>query len=117
MGMDEPMARPDGAQLGAAAPGPPCVDRPPRAEAGHTRMSEMSDRQPSTVVDPDPIVIVGMAIEAPGGVDTAADYWDFLSQRQEGLCPLPTDRGWPIRDLLTGSCREGFKRIHNCGGF
>ncbi|VBA57432.1 Putative inactive phenolphthiocerol synthesis polyketide synthase type I Pks15 [Mycobacterium attenuatum] len=76
----------------------------------------MSDQHPSPV-DPDPIVIVGMAIETPGGVDTAAGYWDFLSQRREGLCPLPTDRGWPVRDLLTGSCREGFKRIHNCGGF
>jgi mycobactin polyketide synthetase MbtC len=69
----------------------------------------MSDRQPT--------VIVGMAVEAPGGVDTTEDYWALLSQQREGLCPFPTDRGWPIRDLLTGSRRDGFKPIHDCGGF
>lgn len=65
----------------------------------------------------DPVVIVGMAIEAPGGVDTPESYWALLSQQREALSPLPTDRGWPIRGLLTGSCREGFKRIHDSGGF
>jgi mycobactin polyketide synthetase MbtC len=69
----------------------------------------MSDRQP--------VVIVGMAVEAPGGVNTAENYWTLLSQQREGLCPFPTDRGWPIRDLLTGSRRDGFKPIHDCGGF
>lgn len=67
--------------------------------------------------DDDPVAIVGMAIEAPGGVDTAEDYWALLSEQREGLCPLPTDRGWPIRDLLAGSRRDGFKRIQDSGGF
>jgi mycobactin polyketide synthetase MbtC len=67
--------------------------------------------------DVDPVVVVGMAVEAPGGVDTADGYWELLSQHREGLGPFPTDRGWPIRELLTGSCREGFKQIHDCGGF
>ncbi len=67
--------------------------------------------------DGDPVVIVGMAVEAPGGVDTSDGYWALLSQEREGLCPFPTDRGWPVRELLTGSYREGFKRIHDSGGF
>jgi mycobactin polyketide synthetase MbtC len=73
--------------------------------------------QPATVVDHDPVVIIGMALEAPGDVDTPEAYWDLLSQQREALSPLPTDRGWPIRDLLAGSCRDGFKRIHDSGGF
>ncbi|WP_094286412.1 polyketide synthase [Mycobacterium lehmannii] len=68
-------------------------------------------------VSDDPIVIVGMAIEAPGGIDTAEDYWDLLVNRREGLCPFPRDRGWSVRDILDGSARDGFKRIHDLGGF
>lgn len=77
----------------------------------------MSDHHPDTGFDQDPVAIVGMAVEAPGGIDTAEGYWELLSQQREGLSPLPDDRGWPIRDLLTGSCRDGFKRIHDSGGF
>jgi mycobactin polyketide synthetase MbtC len=65
----------------------------------------------------DPIVIVGMALEAPGDVDTADAYWSLLSQQREALGPFPTDRGWSVRELLDGSRRDGFKRIHDLGGF
>src|SRR6202012_5768580 len=65
----------------------------------------------------DPVVIVGMAVEAPGGIDTAAGYWELLSAGREALSPFPTDRGWPIRELLAGSRRSGFKKINDCGGF
>lgn len=66
----------------------------------------------------DPVVVVGMAVEAPGGVDTADGYWELLSQQREGLAPFPTDRGWSIRELLIGSSRhDGFKPIHDSGGF
>jgi mycobactin polyketide synthetase MbtC len=68
-------------------------------------------------MDDDPIVIVGMAVEAPGGVDTAEEYWSLLSAQREALGPFPTDRGWSVRELLDGSRRDGFKRIHDLGGF
>ena len=67
--------------------------------------------------DNDPAVIVGLAVEAPGGVETADDYWSLLSEQREALCPFPTDRGWALRELFDGSRREGFKTIHNLGGF
>lgn len=67
--------------------------------------------------DNDPVVIVGLAIEAPGGVETADDYWTLLSEQREGLGPFPTDRGWALRELFDGSRRNGFKPIHNLGGF
>lgn len=65
----------------------------------------------------DPVVIVGMALEAPGGVDNTDDYWALLAEQREALTPFPADRGWRVRDLLDGSRRDGFKRIHNLGGF
>lgn len=65
----------------------------------------------------DPVVIVGMAVEAPGGIETPESYWDLLAHGREALGPFPTDRGWPVRDLLAGSRRSGFKEIHDRGGF
>lgn len=65
----------------------------------------------------DPVVIVGMAIEAPGGIDTADAYWKMLAEEREALGHFPTDRGWALGDLFDGSRRDGFKHIHDLGGF
>lgn len=65
----------------------------------------------------DPIVIAGMALEAPGGVQTADDYWSLLAEQREALVPFPADRGWSIREVLDGSRRDGFKPIRDLGGF
>ncbi|WP_102143876.1 polyketide synthase [Mycobacterium hubeiense] len=65
----------------------------------------------------DPVVIVGMALEAPGDVDTADGYWSLLSEQREALGPFPADRGWSLRELFDGSRRDGFKPIHDLGGF
>ena len=50
----------------------------------------------------DPVVIVGMALEAPGGVDSADSFWDLLAGQREALGPFPGDRGWSVTDLLEG---------------
>lgn len=65
----------------------------------------------------DPVVIVGMAVEAPGGIETPEGYWDLLAHGREALGPFPADRGWAVRELLAGSRRTGFKEIHDRGGF
>ncbi|QUR68223.1 polyketide synthase [Mycobacterium spongiae] len=67
--------------------------------------------------DSDPIVIVGLAVEAPGGVETADDFWSLLAEQREGLGPFPTDRGWALPQLFDGSRTDGYKPIHNLGGF
>ncbi|HEX2285560.1 MAG TPA: polyketide synthase, partial [Mycobacterium sp.] len=67
--------------------------------------------------DPDPVVIVGMALEALGGIDTADGYWSLLAEQREALGPFPTDRGWSLRELFDGSLGDGFKQIHDSGGF
>ena len=65
----------------------------------------------------DPVVVVGMAVEAPGGIETPEDYWALLSEQREALGPFPTDRGWSLRELFAGSRRDGFTPIHDLGGF
>lgn len=67
--------------------------------------------------DNDPVVVVGLALEAPGGIETADDFWALLSEQREGLGPFPTDRGWALRELFDSSRRDGFKPISNLGGF
>lgn len=65
----------------------------------------------------DPVVIVGMAVEAPGGVETPEQYWELLSTGREALSTFPTDRGWPVAELMSQSRRDGFKPIVDSGGF
>ena len=65
----------------------------------------------------DPVVIVGMALEAPGGVHTPEQYWTLLAEQREALCAFPTDRGWDLAGLFAGSRRDGFTPIPNLGGF
>lgn len=65
----------------------------------------------------DPVVITGLGVEAPGGIDTAEQYWSLLADGREALSTIPEDRDWAVRELIEGSHREGFKPICNAGGF
>ncbi|MEC3913369.1 polyketide synthase [Nocardia sp. CDC160] len=67
--------------------------------------------------DFEPIVIAGMAIEAPGGVDTLAAYWSALSQARELIGSFPRDREWPLEQLLSLHRVEGWSRVPDAGGF
>ena len=65
----------------------------------------------------DPVVVSGLAVEAPGGIDTPAALWSALADATELLSPFPRDRGWPIEDLLSLSELDGWGRVHDSGGF
>ncbi|MBO0856680.1 MAG: polyketide synthase [Nocardia sp.] len=65
----------------------------------------------------DPIVITGIGIEAPGGIDTPGQYWEALSQGRDLIGPFPRDRGWPLQQLLNLSVTEGWSRVRDAGGF
>lgn len=65
----------------------------------------------------DPVVITGLGVEAPGGIDTAEEYWSLLAEGREALSAIPEDRDWAVRELIEGSHRDGFKPICNVGGF
>jgi mycobactin polyketide synthetase MbtC len=65
----------------------------------------------------DPIVITGMAVEAPGGIDSPAALWAALSESRELVRPFPRDRGWPIDQLLSVSQLDGWGRVADACGY
>ncbi|NKY89550.1 polyketide synthase [Nocardia veterana] len=67
--------------------------------------------------DEDPIVVSGLAVEAPGGIDTPAQFWAALSEGRDLTGPFPRDRGWPLAQLLTLGRREGWAAVCDAGGF
>ncbi|MFI7671164.1 polyketide synthase [Nocardia sp. NPDC049526] len=67
--------------------------------------------------DVDHIVISGMAVEAPGGIDSPGSFWSALAAAAELVGPFPRDRGWPVDDLLSLSRLEGWPEVRDAGGF
>jgi len=64
-----------------------------------------------------PLAIVGMACRFPGGIDTAAQFWDVLRNGAEVVGDLPRDRwdrrGWfhpdPARPGTSYASKGGFR--------
>ncbi|BBX40827.1 polyketide synthase [Mycobacterium simiae] len=65
----------------------------------------------------EPVVISGMAVEAPGGIDSLGGLWAALAEARELIGALPRDRGWPIDDLLAVSRLDGWGHVCDAGGF
>ena len=66
----------------------------------------------------DPVVISGMAVEAPGGIDSPRALWSALTDSRELIGPFPRDRGWTVDDLLSASrVADGWRQVCDAGGF
>ncbi|WP_459248215.1 type I polyketide synthase [Streptomyces youssoufiensis] len=71
----------------------------------------------SPTPDDDPIVIVGMACRAPGGVETPEQFWRLLADERDAVGPLPTDRGWDVAALEGAGVDVPGMRFVREGGF
>lgn len=65
----------------------------------------------------DPVVIVGLGIEAPGGIVGPGAYWDALEAGRSLLEPLPRDRGWDLDLVFSLPERMGWGPVPDSGGF
>lgn len=71
----------------------------------------------SATISTDSIVISGLAVEAPGGIDSPGALWVALVEARELIGPFPRDRGWPVDELLSLSDRDGWGQVCDAGGF
>lgn len=71
----------------------------------------------ATKADIDHIVIAGMAVEAPGGIDGPGELWSALADERELIGPFPRDRGWAIEEMLSLSELDGWGGVCDAGGF
>ncbi|MFD3507518.1 polyketide synthase [Nocardia sp. NPDC058666] len=65
----------------------------------------------------DPIVIVGMGIEAPGGIESLPDFWSALAAGRELIGPFPRDREWALDELFALGRLDGWAPVRDRGGF
>ncbi|HWO67185.1 MAG TPA: type I polyketide synthase, partial [Umezawaea sp.] len=110
-----------GVATGVRLPSTVVFDHPsPRALTGYLLgrlggAGAATTRTRSTVVDDDPIAIIGMACHYPGGVRSPEDLWRLVADGTDAISGFPTNRGWDLERLYdpdpeaTGSSyiREG----------
>ncbi|MDF0529309.1 polyketide synthase [Tsukamurella sp. 8F] len=65
----------------------------------------------------DAVVVTGIGVEAPAGVETPQQFWDALESGEELLGPMPRDRGWDLEDLFALHAIPGYQRVPDRGGF
>ncbi|WP_367124291.1 type I polyketide synthase [Streptomyces phytohabitans] len=66
-----------------------------------------------TAADDDPVVIVGMACQYPGGVESPEDLWRLVSDGVDAISAFPADRGWQLSAMPDG--QGGF--LYGAGQF
>ncbi|WP_374227594.1 SDR family NAD(P)-dependent oxidoreductase, partial [Streptomyces sp. AC627_RSS907] len=95
------------AATGLALPATLAFDHPSATRLADFLLSQITDPEtasgdtltPISSIDDDPIVIVGMGLRLPGGMNSPERYWDLLASGGEGIGAFPTDRGWDLEAL------------------
>nr|QIQ28638.1 Nbc42 [Streptomyces sp.] len=67
----------------------------------------------TAAADDDPVVIVGMACQYPGGVESPEDLWRLVAEGGDAISAFPADRGWQLSGMPDG--QGGF--LYGAGQF
>jgi acyl transferase domain-containing protein len=85
-----------------------------REAFGHAPVAATTTR---TLVDDEPLVIVGMSCRLPGGVTGPDDLWRLLADGKDVVSALPADRSWDLAALYDPDPdRHGHSYVRG-GGF
>ncbi|KJK33036.1 hypothetical protein UK23_47790, partial [Lentzea aerocolonigenes] len=71
----------------------------------------------AVAVSDDPIVIVGMACQYPGGVSSPEDLWRLVFEERDGVTGFPANRGWDLEGLFDPDPDASGKTHVTQGGF
>ncbi|MEV6829661.1 type I polyketide synthase [Amycolatopsis sp. NPDC051102] len=111
------------AAAGLRLPATLVFDHPtPRRLAAHLRDAVLGARTGPAVVTraadaADPIAIIGMGCRYPGGVRSADDLWELVTEGRDAISGFPTDRGWDLAKLFGGDADvQGTSTVRE-GGF
>ncbi|MFF5011587.1 type I polyketide synthase, partial [Streptomyces phaeochromogenes] len=83
---------------------------------GRTRPPARDTATPA-VQSNEPIAIVGMACQYPGGVTSPESLWDLVAAGTDAIAPFPTDRGWDLAHLLAAGQGRPGRSYAREGGF
>ncbi|MEU5980471.1 type I polyketide synthase [Streptomyces sp. NPDC047315] len=85
--------------------------------AGTTSPAQRPVPDPDATAVDEPIAIVALDCQLPGGVRTPEDLWTLLSDGIDAMDTFPTDRGWDLTRLYDPeSTRPGTTYVRH-GGF
>jgi acyl transferase domain-containing protein/NADP-dependent 3-hydroxy acid dehydrogenase YdfG/acyl carrier protein len=65
----------------------------------------------------EPIAIIGMSCQYPGGVRSPDELWQLVSEGGEGISGFPTDRGWDLDALVNPDPDHPGTSYVRAGGF
>ncbi|MCQ4043393.1 SDR family NAD(P)-dependent oxidoreductase [Streptomyces rubrisoli] len=70
-----------------------------------------------SVVDDEPVAIVGMACRFPGGVSSEEQLWQLIAAGTDAISEFPTDRGWDLNQLVDQDGERARTSYVGHGGF